>query len=67
MADPTKAQMLAEAYRRGLLPPDRAAAYEEAARRGIVSDPYAATRELVVAANAGGGTDNVSVIVIFAD
>src|SRR5579885_937289 len=30
-------------------------------------DPCAATRELVVAANAGGGTDNVSVIVIFAD
>ncbi len=31
------------------------------------SDPAAATRELVVAANAGGGTDNVSVIVVFAD
>jgi len=30
-------------------------------------DPAAATRELVVAANAGGGTDNVSVIVVFAD
>ncbi|HVA84338.1 MAG TPA: Stp1/IreP family PP2C-type Ser/Thr phosphatase [Candidatus Binataceae bacterium] len=30
-------------------------------------DPNAATRELVVAANAGGGTDNVSVIVVFAD
>jgi protein phosphatase len=30
-------------------------------------DPYAATRELVVAANAGGGSDNVSVIVVFAD
>jgi hypothetical protein len=46
MADPTpsNAQMLAEAYRRGLLPPDRAAAYEEAARRGLVNDPYAATR-----------------------
>ena len=29
-------------------------------------DPYAAARELVVAANAGGGTDNVSVVVIFA-
>ena len=29
-------------------------------------DPYRATRELVVAANAGGGTDNVSVIVVFA-
>ncbi len=31
------------------------------------SDPVAATRELVVAANAGGGTDNVSVMVVFAD
>ncbi len=31
------------------------------------SDPYEAARELVVAANAGGGTDNVSVVVIFAD
>ncbi len=30
-------------------------------------DPYSAARELVVAANAGGGTDNVSVIVVFAD
>jgi serine/threonine protein phosphatase PrpC/serine/threonine protein kinase len=30
-------------------------------------DPNAATRELVVAANAGGGTDNVSVIVVFVD
>jgi PPM family protein phosphatase len=30
-------------------------------------DPYAAARELVVAANAGGGTDNVSVIVVFVD
>jgi PPM family protein phosphatase len=30
-------------------------------------DPSAAARELVVAANAGGGTDNVTVIVIFAD
>lgn len=34
MAD--KAELLAEAYRRGLLPPDRKAAYEEAARRGLV-------------------------------
>jgi PPM family protein phosphatase len=30
-------------------------------------DPLAAARELVVAANAGGGTDNVSVIVVLAD
>src|SRR3984957_12189484 len=31
------------------------------------SDPYEAARELVVAANAGVGTDIVSVVVIFAD
>jgi protein phosphatase len=31
------------------------------------SDPEQAARELVVAANAGGGTDNVSVVVIFAE
>jgi serine/threonine protein phosphatase PrpC len=31
------------------------------------SDPYEAARELVVAANAGGGTDNVSVVVILID
>ena len=30
------------------------------------SDPYEAARELVVAANAGGGSDNVSVVVICA-
>ena len=30
-------------------------------------DPNAAARELVVAANAGGGTDNISVIVVFAE
>ncbi len=30
-------------------------------------DPVAASRELVVAANAGGGTDNISVIVIAAE
>ncbi|MGH7987504.1 MAG: Stp1/IreP family PP2C-type Ser/Thr phosphatase, partial [Candidatus Binataceae bacterium] len=30
------------------------------------TDPYEAARELVVAANAGGGTDNVSVVVIHA-
>jgi hypothetical protein len=33
MADPA---LLAEAYRRGLLPPDKAALYEEAQRRGVV-------------------------------
>ncbi len=29
-------------------------------------DPFDAARELVVAANAGGGTDNISVIVVYA-
>ncbi len=34
MAD--KAELLAEAYKRGLLPPERKAAYEEALKRGLV-------------------------------
>ena len=29
-------------------------------------DPYEAARELIVAANSGGGTDNISVVVVFA-
>ncbi len=29
-------------------------------------DPYEAARELIVAANAGGGKDNISVVVVFA-
>ena len=29
-------------------------------------DPYPTARELIAAANAGGGTDNISVIVVFA-
>ncbi len=33
-----KQAALAEAYRRGILPPDKAAAYEEAVKRGLVSD-----------------------------
>src|SRR3984957_1376429 len=33
---------------------------------GRNADPYDAARELIVAANAGGGTDNISVIVIYA-
>ncbi len=31
------------------------------------NDPYGAARELIVAANAGGGTDNISVVVIYAE
>lgn len=34
MAD--QAQLLAEAYRRGILPPEKKAAYEEATRRGLI-------------------------------
>jgi len=30
------------------------------------TDPFDAARELIVAANAGGGTDNISVIVVYA-
>lgn len=45
MAD--KAALLAEAYKRGLLPPDRKAMYEEALARGVVSP----------APSAGGETD----------
>jgi serine/threonine protein phosphatase PrpC len=31
------------------------------------ADPFEAARELVVAANAGGGTDNTAVIAVFVD
>jgi protein phosphatase len=33
---------------------------------GRNADPYDAARELIVAANTGGGTDNISVIVVYA-
>lgn len=36
---PTRAEMLAEAYSRGLMAPDKKAAFEEAVRRGLVSAP----------------------------
>lgn len=42
MAD--RAAMLAEAYRRGILPPEKKSAYEEAVRRGVVKDDYARGR-----------------------
>lgn len=41
MAD---AALLAEAYKRGLLPAEKAAAYEEGVKRGIVKDAYAEGR-----------------------
>ena len=40
MADQTfsRQEALAEAYKRGILPPDQAAAYEEAQRRGLIAN-----------------------------
>lgn len=35
----TREELLAEAYRRGLMPPQQRAAYEEAQRRGLVKGP----------------------------
>ena len=43
MSEPTREEMLAEAYRRGILPDDMKAAYEEAMRRGLVQAPSAPT------------------------
>lgn len=40
----TRAQLEAEAYRRGVMPPERRAVYEEAVRRGLVRDDYASGR-----------------------
>jgi hypothetical protein len=48
-----RAQMLAEAYRRGLLPPAQKAAYEEAMRRGIVGKKPNAATDVVRSAGAG--------------
>jgi hypothetical protein len=39
MNEPTREELLAEGYRRGILPPDMKAAFEEAVRRGILPDP----------------------------
>ena len=51
MAGLTQAQIMAEAYRRGMLDARTRAVYEEGARRGMVNDPYAAAR---AAENQGG-------------
>lgn len=40
----TKQELLAEAYRRGLMPPERKAAYEEALRRGLLGGAAAAPK-----------------------
>jgi len=54
---PSRNQLLAEAYRRGMFAPARAAAYEEAALHGLIDDPYAAARanEKLGGWNAGTG------------
>ena len=54
----TKAEILAEAYKRGLLPADKRAAYEEAVTRGIVTDPYAKGR-IYGKSSGAGKTDAV--------
>lgn len=41
---PTRQELLAEAYRRGVMPPDKAALYEEGVRRGTIRDDYARGR-----------------------
>lgn len=57
----SKADALAEAYKRGLLPPDKKAAYEEAQRRGLVgAQPAQSPTPQPVAPRApGGGFDMV--------
>lgn len=53
----TRAELQAEAYRRGLMPADKAAVYEEGVRRGIVRDDYAKGRQ----ARGGMATFNASI------
>lgn len=55
----TKADLLAEAYRRGLLPPDKRAAYEEAQRRGLLGASHG-ERKRSVAENVTGFMANVN-------
>ena len=69
---PAGAEALSLRLKRGdrlLLCSDGLTAHVDDASIGTIlrrhCDPYEAARELVVAANAGGGTDNVSVVVIF--
>lgn len=42
----SQAELMAEAYKRGLLPPDKRALYEEAQRRGLVGEARAPKRTL---------------------
>lgn len=50
MAD---AALLAEAYKRGILPADKAAAYEEGVRRGLVQDEFAAGKLTATGSKTG--------------
>ena len=70
---PAGAEALSVRLRRGdrmLLCSDGLTTHVEDAAVGSIlrryREPVAAARELIVAANAGGGTDNISVIAIFA-
>jgi hypothetical protein len=45
-AEPGREEMLAEAYKRGLLPPDQKAAYEEAQKRGLVGGTARVAQEI---------------------
>jgi hypothetical protein len=53
----TRAELQAEAYRRGVMPADQAAVYEEAVRRGVVRDDFAKGKQ----ARGGMATFNASV------
>lgn len=66
MAD---AALLAEAYKRGLLPADRAALYEESVKRGLVDDGYAKGRLVGrgKAGTAGGIASTVEEAIPFMD
>lgn len=52
-----RAELQAEAYRRGLMPADQAAVYEEAVRRGMVRDDFAKGKQ----ARGGMATFNAAI------
>jgi hypothetical protein len=62
---PSKADMLAEAYRRGILPPDKAAMFEEAQRRGLFdagSAPEAGTPEAAASDIVGAAAQHGAIV-----